>query len=98
YQWSGPNGFGSPFQNPSISNVQLTANGVYTLVITVGSCTNSTTQVVNINPLPTPTAISNSPVCRLQPIIFQGSGGTTYTWSGPGLNTTIQNPTIAVAQ
>jgi gliding motility-associated-like protein len=98
YSWTGPNGFSSPFQNPSISNVQLTANGIYTLVITVGTCTNSTTSVVNINPLPTPTAISNSPVCLLQPIVFTGSGGTTYTWTGPGLNTTVQNPTIAVAQ
>ena len=55
--------------------------------------------VVTINPLPTPTITSNSPVCRNQPINFTGAGGTTYTWTGPGAyNSPVQNPTIALAQ
>src|SRR5207244_856700 len=62
-------------------------------------CSNITTASVTINPLPTPTAISNSPVCLLQPINFTGNGGTTYTWTGPGgFNNTTQNPVIAIAQ
>src|SRR6185503_17757315 len=99
YSWSGPNGFASGFQNPSIPNVQMAANGVYSLIVTAGTCSNITTATVVINPLPTPTAISNSPVCLLQPINFTGSGGTTYTWSGPGgYNSNQQNPIISVAQ
>lgn len=98
YNWSGPNGFASLLQNPSIPNVPLAANGIYTLMVTAGTCSNTTTASITINPLPTPTAISNSPVCLLQPIVFGGLGGVTYTWTGPGLNSTVQNPTIAVAQ
>jgi hypothetical protein len=99
YSWSGPNGFASNQQNNSISPVTLAANGVYTLIVTAGTCSNVTTATVVVNPLPTPTAVSNSPVCLLQPINFTGSGGTTYTWTGPGgYNSTQQNPVITVAQ
>ena len=84
YSWSGPNGFASGFQNPTIPNVTMAAGGTYTLIVTAGTCSNSTTALVTINPLPTPTIASNSPVCVNQPINFTGAGGTTYTWTGPG--------------
>jgi gliding motility-associated-like protein len=99
YSWNGPNAFGSGFQNPTINNVQLVAGGIYTLVVTVGTCSNITTAPVVINPLPVPTATSNSPVCVGQPVNFTGAGGTTYTWSGPGaFASNAQNPVIAIAQ
>ncbi len=45
YSWSGPVAVTNPTdQNPSISNVQINANGVYTVVITdANGCTNSGT-------------------------------------------------------
>jgi gliding motility-associated-like protein len=98
YNWSGPNGFTSNFQNPSIPNVQMAANGVYTLMVTAGTCSSSTTASVTINPLPIPTATSPAQVCQFQPINFGGIGGVTYTWTGPGLNSQQQNPMIAQAQ
>jgi len=99
YSWTGPNGFTSLSQNPTIPNVSLAANGVYTLLVSSGTCTDVTTKSVTINPLPVPTATSNSAVCLNQPLNFTGTGGTTYTWTGPGGYTSAtQNPVIASAQ
>lgn len=38
YQWSGPNGFTSTAQNPSIGNITLAAAGKYYVVVSAGSC------------------------------------------------------------
>jgi len=48
--WTGPNGFTSASQNPSILNATAAAGGVYTVTATVNGCTGpsgSTTLVVN---------------------------------------------------
>jgi gliding motility-associated-like protein len=96
FNWSGPNGFTSASQNPTIPSVTLPANGVYTLVVTAGTCSSSITQAVTINPLPNPVANSNSPVCEFQTINLTAAGGTNYSWNGPsGFNSTLQNPVIA---
>ena len=47
YHWSGPNGFISTAQNPTIPNAQLVNSGVYSLFITVNGC-NSTPATINI--------------------------------------------------
>ena len=98
YAWIGPNAFNSNSQNPNITAVTLPAAGVYTLLVTSGSCTASITSVISINPLPTPLIVSNSPVCIGQDINLSGAGGVTYSWNGPGgYNNTTQNPTITVS-
>lgn len=83
YQWNGPNSFSNPNQNASINPVTMAANGTYTLIASVGTCTASATTVVVINPLPTPNIISNSPVCIGQDILLGASGGTAFAWVGP---------------
>ncbi|MBP7808396.1 MAG: gliding motility-associated C-terminal domain-containing protein [Bacteroidia bacterium] len=94
YSWSGP-GYTGTTVNPVIPNVTMGAAGVYTLMAGIGTCTASSTHTVIINPLPTPNIVTNSPVCINFPINFNGSGGVSYSWSGPGLSSTLQNPTIA---
>jgi gliding motility-associated-like protein len=37
YDWTGPNGFTSNVQNPTISNINTTNSGLYTLVVSDGS-------------------------------------------------------------
>ncbi len=98
YGWLGPNNFISQSQNPNINLVTLAAAGVYTLLVSSGSCTASITGVISINPLPSPLIVSNSPVCIGMPINFTGSGGVSYSWSGPaGFTDATQNPTIAIS-
>ncbi|MEW6470004.1 MAG: PKD domain-containing protein [Bacteroidota bacterium] len=100
YNWSGPNGFTSTSQNPSITNVTLAAAGTYSVTATVNGCTSvpgTVTVVVNSTPA-TPTAGSNSPVCTGQTLNLTASTivGATYNWSGPnGFTSTLQNPSIA---
>ncbi len=95
YLWQGPNSFNSALQNPTIPGVTAAAAGVYTLTAMVGTCTGSTTINVVINPLPTPVANNNGPVCSGQPISFTGAGGIIYSWTGPfGFTSSLQNPGI----
>ncbi len=84
YAWTGPNGFTSAVQNPTITPTTLAAAGNYTVVVTVPNCgtANGTTSVV-VNPGPT---ITVPPIT-----ICQGGSGTltassstaggTWTWS-----------------
>lgn len=102
YTWTGPNGFTSSLQNPSIANAQLIHAGVYTLTLTYNNCTStpaSTTVVVN--PLPsTPVLSSNSPVCSGNSINLSTTSttGAGYTWTGPnGFTSSLQNPSITNA-
>jgi gliding motility-associated-like protein len=102
YSWTGPNGFSSSTQNPSISNATTAASGTYTVNATLGGCTgpNGTT-VVTVNPIPVaPTASSNSPICAGSTLNLTASTitGATYSWTGPnGFSSSTQNPSISNA-
>ncbi|HKW30394.1 MAG TPA: glycoside hydrolase family 2 TIM barrel-domain containing protein [Verrucomicrobiae bacterium] len=51
YSWTGPNGFNSTNQNPSIANATIAAAGDYSVTVTVGGCTSSpATVTVTVNP------------------------------------------------
>ena len=52
YAWSGPNGFTSTVQNPTIPNATSANAGVYTLVVSnVGTgCSSSASQTIVVNP------------------------------------------------
>ncbi|MFN8358084.1 MAG: hypothetical protein U0Y10_26715 [Spirosomataceae bacterium] len=45
------------------------------------SCSNSATTSVVVNPKPSITIASNSPVCEGTTISLSASGGTTYSWA-----------------
>jgi gliding motility-associated-like protein len=102
YSWTGPNGFISTSQNPSISNSTSLMSGVYSVTVTLGGCSSlaGTTSVI-VNPSPsTPTAGSNSPICVGSIINLTSSSlsGATYSWSGPnGFTSTSQNPNLTNA-
>ncbi len=50
YSWTGPNGFTSSLQNPTISNVQLNMTGTYSVIATVQGC-QTAAQSVSVNVL-----------------------------------------------
>ncbi|MEI6914085.1 MAG: S8 family serine peptidase, partial [Armatimonadota bacterium] len=102
YAWTGPNGFTSDVQNPSIANATSAASGVYSVTATVSGCTSTagTTSVV-VNSLPdAPTAGSNAPICEGGTLNLTASTveGATYAWTGPnGFTSDVQNPSITNA-
>jgi gliding motility-associated-like protein len=102
YSWTGPNGFTSLLQNPSVSaNTTLTMSGVYTLTVTNASgCTNTVTTTVTVNALPVATASNNGPVCSGSALSLTGgpAGMTTYSWTGPsGFTSNLQSPSASLS-
>lgn len=88
YSWTGPNGFTSSLEDPVVPAATAAAGGTYNLSITVGACASGTaSQTVTVTPAPAaPLFTSNSPVCTLTDIQFDGPSipGATYSWTGPG--------------
>lgn len=97
YNWSGPNGFNSNIQNPSVTNVTTAHAGIYSVTVTgTGGCTASAQTTLAINGDLTVTPTSNSPVCENETLnLSVPIAGATYVWSGPNVFTSaIQNPSI----
>jgi len=98
YAWTGPNGFTSNLQNPSILNAQDVASGTYSVVATAAGCSSDPgTTLVLVNKIPAPIATSNSPICAGATLELTSTtfGNATYTWSGPnGFTSNLQNPSI----
>ncbi|NVO03764.1 MAG: T9SS type A sorting domain-containing protein [Bacteroidetes bacterium] len=93
YSWTGPNGFVSTLQNPSINNVTTDANGIYTVTATnINGCSNSAMFNVNING--SPTINVNSPtICFGTSATLTATGATSYVWSnGSTLNPLTVTP------
>lgn len=88
YQWTGPNGFTSFLQNPSLTGIMQAAKGDYTLTVTVNGCTSngSVTNAV-VNSLPAAVQITSSgPACEGQPVSLAAEEvpSAVYIWTGPG--------------
>jgi len=49
YSWSGPNGYSSASQNPSITNIPLSQGGSYTVTVTLNGCSSTATTVVQVD-------------------------------------------------
>ncbi len=99
YSWTGPNGFTSSSQNPTITGVTAAAAGTYTVTATVDGCVGpSANTVLSIaTNVPTPTIGNNSPLCETGDLNLTSTtvSGGTYSWTGPnGFTSSQQNPTI----
>lgn len=96
YAWTGPGGFTSNLQNPTVNTV-----GTYTLTVTnpVNSCTSTTTATV-AGDFVAPGASANGGIitCSASSTTITGSSptpGVTWSWTGPGgFTSTLQNPTV----
>ncbi|MCB0641254.1 MAG: hypothetical protein KDC44_06420, partial [Phaeodactylibacter sp.] len=87
YQWTGPNNFTSPLQNPTVFDP-----GIYTLTVTApGLCAATTSVEVLLTPDPeTSTSVSGPVDCSSTPVTLTGSTtapNASYQWIGPGVNT-----------
>jgi len=99
YAWTGPDGFTSNIQNPTIANVTAAATGQYTLVGTNSyGCFTEASTSVTIYAKPITTATNNGPLCTGTTLNLAGgpAGMISYTWTGPnGFTSNVQNPTIS---
>jgi hypothetical protein len=85
YNWTGPNGFTSTDQNPSIANATTAATGSYSVTVTVNGCASaagSTTALVTALPQITSISIQGSDVL----ITWTTTGGTTNVVQATPLN------------
>ena len=103
YQWSGPNGFTSNLQNPTINNASAGASGSYSVQATLNGCTTQPqSTVATVNAIPqTPTASNTGPACVGQNITLSSTtiAGAGYNWSGPnGFSANTQNPDLTNIQ
>jgi hypothetical protein len=96
WSWTGPNGFTSAAQNPTIN-----AAGTYTVVATNSTGTGSASVTITENKTaPVITATGGALACGSCVSISATSNvsNATYNWSGPGnFTSAAQNPTVCTA-
>jgi len=84
YLWSGPNGFTSNQQNPTVSGSATAGlNGIYTVTVsTLAGCSSVASVDVTITNSLNPVISGNSSICQgSSTILSAGSGFTSYLWS-----------------
>lgn len=98
YSWTGPLGYTSLTQNPSLSNATVAMAGNYSVLVTDASgCTNTAVTAVAVNTSLLINAGYSGQVCEGQNVTFNSTfiAGGVYSWTGPGgYNNSTQNPTI----
>ncbi len=87
YAWTGPNGFSSVLQNPTIATASVAASGTYTLTATNSyGCAVSASANATVNPLPVPTVTGPTSVCTNTTGVtyFTETGKSGYNWTVTG--------------
>lgn len=103
YQWTGPLGYTSAAQNPTITNIAPNQNGNYTVVASFvsGTSTCTTNNITNVVVTSATTVALNplSSICNNGTInLTAPNGGNVYAWTGPSsFSSSQQNPAIANA-
>lgn len=99
YTWNGPDGFSQSGSPVDINNLTPNQTGWYVVEGTDGNgCTSNDSVFVEIDAQPTANAFTNSDdnaFCEGSFAFLQGSGGGTYSWTGPnGFTSSQQNPIL----
>jgi gliding motility-associated-like protein len=98
YGWTGPNGFVSAAQNPTVNSP-----GTYQLTVTAANGCSAQTSVVvgQNNAVPNVAASGGALNCIVTSLVLQGSSttpGVTYAWTGPGgFVSNLPNPTVSMS-
>lgn len=98
FLWFGPNSYSSNLQNPTVSNVALNSNGVYTLIASANSCsTTAITSSVSIISGPSQLTVTpiTSTICvgSTQTITVAGGVSPIFLTSGAPTNTNTNGAT-----
>ncbi len=86
YQWSGPNNYSHIGDSLFFASVTPSLSGTYSVYADLFGCKSlsDSVQITVINPPPTPTVTSNSPVCVGDTIVLTAisNSATIYNWAG----------------
>ncbi len=96
FTWTGP-GLTSTSPTVTLSPAQVNQSGIYAVTASAAGCTGPAQNInVTVYALPVVSAASQSnSYCSGSSIGLFGSGGGTYSWTGPGsFSSTQQNPSI----
>jgi hypothetical protein len=63
FAWTGPNGFSSSLQNPSIANIPANGGGTYSVTVSAPGCNSTINTSVTVNASPSITAVTNNSRC-----------------------------------
>lgn len=101
YNWTGPNGFASVIDTPTILNVNPIQDGTYTVVVAnPAGCSSTASVTISVKPTPL-AAIANTDtaICFNNTVQLSASGGSSYQWApAAGLSSpTISNPIVSPA-
>lgn len=112
YAWTGPGGFNSAVQNPTVVNAQTPNSGNYTVIVTgANGCTASAVSSASVANIPLPVTVGNNTACSqtfngsTNTVALQAMGGNSYTWttpagffppSGTGQNFVVTSPVTPV--
>ncbi len=99
YAWTGPNGFTSTLQNPTISNATTAASGLYSVSVTVAGCGSSeATTSALVRPLPTALVSGDATICAEDStqlsVVLGGIGPWNLTWSDGHVQSAQTSPAI----
>ncbi len=100
YTWSGPNGFNSSSTSIQIEDLTMTQAGWYYVEgIDANGCSITDSIEVMVTNPPVANAFSvgdvSGVICGGSSVVLNGSGGTSYSWTGPsGFTSSSQNPEI----
>ncbi|WP_294673254.1 PKD domain-containing protein [uncultured Fluviicola sp.] len=85
YSWTGPNSFASTAQNPGIASITNADFGVYTVTITLNSCTATATTNVASNTGVSTAILPAGPFCANDMAVTLSSVSPGGNWSGTGI-------------
>ena len=98
YTWTGPNGFTSSIQNPTINNAATAYSGTYSCTIVLNGCSGTATIDALVNQVPTLSAITSQTLCpftNTNAVNFSGTTGATFNWTNTNINTGLTTATGA---
>lgn len=99
WSWTFPSGTPASSSSQNPGSVCWSSPGTYTVTLVVGNTNGSdtTTQVITVNPLPTATTSPSVTIPMGGSTVISASGGGSYTWSpATGLScTNCQSPTAS---
>jgi len=85
YSWTGPSGFNSNSQNPTLTNVSTANEGTYTVTITVAGCSSTSSTPFTLLPGVSSAINANGPYCANGNIVTLSAVNPGGTWSGSGI-------------